>query len=129
MLALLSDDNATEKLRDSCQRVLAQSAVDMEELVAVPSLLPFLISRDMLNKGEVEELQNTSLYPTAGARCIKLATCIPNKAKNALERFYLSLMDSCGRPGLGQHYHLANNIRQQGKELYLYMIGCNLQLR
>ena len=72
----------------------------------------------MLNEGEVEELQNTSLYPTAGARCIKLAACIPNKAKNALERFYLSLMDSCGRAGLGQHYHLANNIRQLGKELH-----------
>ena len=78
------------------------------------------MSRDMLNKGEVEELQNMRLYLTASARCIKLATCIPNKAKNALERFYLSLMDSCGRAGLGQHYHLANNIRQRGKDvLYL----------
>ena len=125
-LALLSDENATEKLHSSCQQVLAQSAVDMEDMITVPSLLPFLISRGMLNKGEVEELQNTTLYTTVSARCIKLATCIPNKAKNALERFYLSLMDSCGRAGLGQHYHLANNIRQRGKELYLYMIGCSL---
>ena len=116
-LALLSDENATEKLRNSCQRILAQSAVDMEDMITISSLLPFLMSRDMLSKGEVEELQNTSLYPTASARCIKLANCIYLKARNTLERFYLSLMDSCGRAGLGQHYHLANNIRQRGKEL------------
>ena len=116
-LTLLLVENATEKLHNSCQRILAQSAVDIEDMITIPSLLPFLMSRDMLNKGEVEELLNTTLYTTASARCIKLATCIPNKAKNALERFYLSLMDSCGRAGLGQHYHLANNIRQRGKEL------------
>ena len=117
-VALLSDESATEKLHSSCQRILAQSAVDMEDMVTVSCLLPFLVSRGMLNKGEAEELENMTLYPTVSARCIKLAACIPNKAKNALERFYLSLMDSCGRAGLGQHYHLANNIRQRGKELY-----------
>ena len=32
----------------------------------------------------------------------------------SLQGFYLALMDSWGEPGLGEHYHLAHNLREAG---------------
>ena len=90
----------------------------MQRHLNIPSLLKYMMSRNLLTNSEMWKLQDSSVPPDE--RFLQLWQVLQGKgADRGLLVFYLCLMESYGpEPGLTGHYILSQMIRQRGNDNY-----------
>ena len=120
---LAGSSDAEHKVLGEKSSVILNSLQDnMRDMICFPSLLPHLLHRELITEIERNKLTDPSVK--LDSKLLSLSTCVCNKGKTGLARFYLCLMDTYGLQGVKQHYDVAILLRKLSELQLAGLRGC-----
>ena len=81
-------------VHDEHRKQLRNCAKDFYNRLSVDDILPYLLTKNVLNQHDVEELKSTEKYESRGSAVIQLLSALPNRNKDWYTDFWGALVES-----------------------------------